>query len=165
MSPRERVGDLITGAVLIGLTLVGFWRLYGNQYVHEMDFGTDPGPGLFPRLLLWGLGLSGTWLIVRAAGQRRQGDRAEESFFEGGVRRLLLPLLMVASLAGYVLALPRLGFLPLTLAFGLAWVFLLTLEESARLTAGRLLRVALEASLLSGVIYFVFAKLVKVPLP
>jgi hypothetical protein len=154
----------VTGGLLLVLTVVGFWRLYGNQDVATLDFGNDPGPGLFPKLLLWALGLAGLWLIVQALARRRaRSGGAVGSVLEA--RRLLLPALMVATLAGYVLLLPRFGFLSLTCLFGLGWILLLDVEAESRLTWGRLLRFVTEAGVLSALIYLVFAKLVRVPLP
>jgi hypothetical protein len=154
----------VTGGFLLVLTVVGFWRLYGNQDVRGLDFGSDPGPGLFPTLLLWALGLAGLWLIVQARARQR-ARRGEAGGITWEARRLLLPGLMVTTLAGYVLILPRFGFLPLTCLFGLGWILLLDFEAESRLTWGRLLRFVVEAGVLSALIYLVFAKLVKVPLP
>jgi hypothetical protein len=163
MKTRGARGDLATGVVLLALTGVGFWRLYGNQDVTTLDFGNDPGPGLFPKVLLWALGLAGVWLLVQALAWWRGKTEVALPLWEG--RRLLLPALMVMTLVGYVLVLPRFGFLALTSLFGLVWVVLLSIEEGIRLTWGRLLRFLVEAGVLSALIYLVFAKLVRVPLP
>ncbi|HEX9898580.1 MAG TPA: tripartite tricarboxylate transporter TctB family protein [Candidatus Methylomirabilis sp.] len=164
MEVRGTRGDPVTGVVLLVLTVVGFWRLYGNQDVTTLDFGNDPGPGLFPKLLLWALGLAGLWLIVQALARwRARGGEAGASTWEA--RRLLLPGLMMTTLAGYVLILPRFGFLAVTCLFSFVWILLLSIEEGARLTWSRLLRFVAEAGVLSALIYLVFAKLVRVPLP
>lgn len=164
MDGREARGDLVTGLVLLVFSGIGFWQLHANPNVAGLDFGNDPGPSLFPTLLLWGLGLSGLWLAGRGLIRWRvpggRGGRAAP-----GSGRLVRPALLVLTLVGYVLALQRFGFLPATFVFSLIWVLILAWEEGGRPSGRRLLLRLLEAGALSGVVYYVFAKLVKVPLP
>lgn len=164
MPARRNWGDLITGLTVVALAIVGFWGMYADPAARTLDFGDDPGPGLFPTILLAALGVMGVWLALSSL-SRSAGGEGEEPRPGAGWRRLLLPAFMVVTLTGYVQVLPRLGFLTLSFAFALVWILLLGLEEGVRLTAGRLLRCAVEAGTLVGVIYVVFAKLVKVPLP
>lgn len=161
---RRDWGDLATGVIVVLMAGVGFWGMYADPGAGALDFGDDPGPGLFPTILLTGLGVMGLWLALHSLLRRRAGQ-ANGAGAAGDWRRLVLPTVMVVSLVGYVWGLPRLGFLPLSFAFALVWILLLSIEEGVRPSAGRLLRQVLEAGSLIGVIYVVFAKLVRIPLP
>jgi len=161
---RGARADLIVGVVFLAVTIVGYFGLYGSQDVASMDFGNDPGPGLFPYLLLSSLCLLSLWLIgwSLVRGPWRDTEVLRPS---GGWQRMLLPAVMVGTLVAYILILPRVGFLPLTFVFALVWILILSIEDDFRITPARLLLSALQAGGLSWVIYYVFGKLVKVPLP
>lgn len=163
---RRAFGDIAISLVLFGIMGAGFWSLTDNKDI-LLDFGNDPGPGLFPSLLLWALGLCGLALLAVAiwqlwrAGAEEEGSRSAT----GGWRIFLNPSLLVACLFIYVYAIGTVGFLPSTICFALLWVFNLGIQDEGVPGFRTVAVYSLEALAVSFVIYLIFAKIIKVPLP
>lgn len=168
-----RLADFVAAGLVLAVAAVGLAWLRGNETLIAYDFGADPGPALFPRLLLQALGLGGLVLLARAvwglAAVRRHGrariDRAARAAWRRAVREALWPAVFLLSLAAYLTALPRLGFVSATTAFALAWILVLTRRQDRRL-GPRAVAVAIVAALaISLLTTAVFEGFVQVPLP
>lgn len=164
---RAALANLLGGLVLLAIVAVGWHSLATNETLATYDFGTDPGPALMPRLLLWVLGLgavglvgTGAWQLghARGGGGGRRADRRL-------VDRLVLPGLFVLTLAVYLRALAPLGFRAATFLFCAAWTVALTWRFDGRLGRGPTAVALVSAGLITAGIYLVFKVFVKVPLP
>jgi hypothetical protein len=167
---RRALGDLFAGAVLVGLAAVGLVSLAGNPDLATYEFGADPGPGLFPRLLLWALlaggaalAASAAWSLARA--RLRLAQTPLRAPWIVAPRRFALPALFVTSLAVYILALRPLGFRAATAAFAAAWIFVLARQQEGRWSARWAALAVVGGVLTAAVTYTVFKGFVKVPLP
>ncbi len=167
---RRALGDLFAGAVLAGLAAVGLVSLAGNPDLAAYEFGADPGPGLFPRLLLWALLAGGAalaagaaWSLARARLHPAQTPPREPWVVAPG--RFALPALFVASLAAYIVALRPLGFRVATAAFAAAWIFVLARQQEGRWSARWAALAVAGGVLTAAAAYTVFKVFVKVPLP
>lgn len=157
--------DLLTGLVLVGVTLAGFWSLRTNETIATFDFGTDPGPALFPRLLLSALGVSSLAVLGAAGWRLRRAVEPRRSASARPRGRAWWVLSFVATLTAYVFAMPAVGFLPATLTFSVFWTVLLRYQDVKRFEARSILRSVLAAAALTGAIYLLFVTGVRVPLP
>jgi hypothetical protein len=138
--------DRLSGGVLFALGL-------GTAYAaSRLPFGTvhEPDAGFFPLLLAAALLALATLVILGSLTRR---DPAPPLALGGGLRRVGVA---VAALAGYVLALERVGYLVATLL-----VMLVLLQGLERIGWRRALAVALPAVVGS---YYLFVRL-GVPLP
>jgi hypothetical protein len=144
----------------------GWWSLAGSAPT-GYDFDADPGPALVPRLLLAALGAGGAVLaglglrgLRRAAGARQAST---PGLARGGPP--LLPALFVATLAGYLVILPALGYLAATLLFSAGWILALAGRERSR-AGPRAWALALGGGLaVTLTLYGIFRGFVRVPLP
>jgi hypothetical protein len=163
---REARGDLITSVILLGITATGFWSLNTNPDI-GIDFGADPGPGLIPNLLLWGLGLCGLGMFGGAVVQLlwARNRKAATPVVSEGWGVFLVPVGFTVTLVAYVEAMLSFGFLQATTGFSILWVMLIGYQDHRRFTFRSLVVYLLEALAISGVIYVIFAKLIQVPLP
>ena len=151
-----RLNDAVWGALLLlfsGVLLVhvqGFPRIPGQQV----------GPALFPGFLAVGLAVCGALLIVKGLATRRAwGERAEWIAFAGWTRsrkHVVAFALTVGVNVLYILAVDRLGFIPLGVIYlGLLfWVYGVPAKWI----------VPLAVAMTLG-IHYAFYKLLKVPLP
>ena len=159
-----------------GVTLGPFLVILGLlAIVFSLDFthmglggNSDPGPRAFPNALGFALLLGGFyvwgrwWLSHRSVGGRRQ--RIEqivsrpESPAEGVTldRGWLNLIVLVLALATYIALLPWLGFRPSTLLF--AFGMMVQLRT-------RWLVAAIMSFLMTGLIYSLFQRFFRVPLP
>jgi putative tricarboxylic transport membrane protein len=146
-----KINDAIFGvlfAVLGAVVLVhvqSFPKIPGQQY----------GPGLFPGVIAFGFLVCGILLIV--SGVRARG----EPWFAPGewirIPRLVLALLaVVGGVVFYILAAEPLGFLIVAPAMLLVWLRAFGVRWTTAIVA------ALATSL---AIWYVFYKLLRVPLP
>ena len=149
-----QVSDRITGGAL---TVLGVSAVIGGLQLPNIP-GQDVGPAVFPAVIGGGLALCGV-LVFAGVGSRYEADAlAELAAHEDtpapprGLWRLAIP---PALLLFYVLVVGRLGFVP-TAA-------IMVLTAALALGARRLaLPLAVVAPL---VVHFLFAKLLRVPLP
>jgi len=167
------LADFVAAVLVLAVAAVGLAWLRGNETLTAYDFGTDPGPALFPRLLLQALGLGGLVLLARAlwglAAIRRRGgvrtDRAAGAGWRRAAWGALWPAVFLLSLAAYLAALPRLGFVPATTAFALAWILVLTRRQDRRLGLRAVAAAIVAALAISLLTAAVFEGFVQVPLP
>lgn len=159
--------DLATGTVLLGVCAIGAWSLAGNSLLHNFDYGSDPGPGLVPALLLGVLALCALAMVAIAAVRlwTARDHAASEPAPPMNWKSLVLPACMTVSLLLYVRYVTDFGFLSSTIVFALLWCLLIGLQDNPKLTPGRLLLMAVEAVAIAGGIYLVFVKLIEVQLP
>jgi len=159
--------DIGIALVLLAVCAMGTWSLANSTVLYDFDFGSDPGPGLVPALLiailagcaLIMLGLSGSRLWrTKAAGD--PGERIASS-----AKSLILPALMTIALLLYAEMLEAIGFLETTIVFTALWCLLIGIQDDGKPTPRRLVLYAAEAIAITGGIYLVFAKLIHVPLP
>jgi hypothetical protein len=170
MTPAQRgLTDALSGVVLIIVAGVGLRALAATTAALEgFDIGTDPGPALMPRLLLWALGAGGLWLAGfggwRFAGARRQlgaGSTGQRS----DLTRYTVPVLFALSLVAYVRGLFVAGFAVVTFVFCFAWIVVLTRQIEGQFEWRRALASAGAALAITAVVYYVFHGFVRVPLP
>ncbi|MEP7327801.1 MAG: tripartite tricarboxylate transporter TctB family protein [Betaproteobacteria bacterium] len=147
-----KVNDAIFGAIFL---LVGVVVL-----VHVQSFpripGQQVGPGLFPGMIAAGMIVCGLMLIVGGIRRRATEPWAETAAWMRSGRHLLAFAAIVGGVAAYVLLANTIGFL--LLAPVLLWVWLTALQVPRKQTV----IVAVVATL---VIWYVFYKLLRVPLP
>lgn len=147
---------------MLAVAAVGGWSLFSNRFVIGEDYGSDPGPGLLPVLLLALLAVGALGLMavgaakLRAAKSRRPGATW---------RRLAVPTLLVATMLVYSQTMVPLGFLPTTLAFAVFWAIVIGIQEWGVPRARVAVLYVVEGAAITGGIYIVFAWLIKVPLP
>ena len=149
-----KVNDAIWGALLIllGATII----------VHVQHFPMIPGqkigPAMFPGLASAGLVLCGILLMVNGVNARK---RAGERWWQSGdwvssPRHLFAFVAFIGGVTVYVLFANAIGFLILAPLILAAWFLVL------RVRPRRAIVTALIASI---VIWYVFYKLLRVPLP
>jgi hypothetical protein len=166
---RRGLTDLISGLVLLVVAGVGLRALTAaTRALEGFDIGTDPGPALMPRLLLWVLGAGGVWLTVlggwRLVNSRRRRDVAPAAPLVD-LRRYAVPTVFALSLVIYVWGLFSAGFTAVTAAFCFAWIVVLTHQIEGRLGWQRTLTSAGAAIAITAAVYYVFKGFVRVPLP
>jgi hypothetical protein len=169
VKPSARV-DLTAGFAVVAIGALGLSDVLARPPVAHGMAG-DPGPAFLPSVLLWllvGLGvvimLAAVLRLYHGAPGASAGPVASPGdAWLARVAPTLLPVLMVVSVAAYVVTLPRLGFLPVTLAFLLLWGALVGLVESGG--TRRLWLVPIEAVLITGLLVLLFRIGLRVPLP
>ena len=159
--PSMHLSDRLTGAILIG---VGAVAAYAGSRLPPVP-GQQVGPNVFPMVVGIGLALCG--LMIMLGWGRRFEEEAEadlaahvdaelaksSTLGELDVLKVLLP---PALLIFYVFAVDTLGFLPTAALM----IFATALALKAPL------RLVLSLALLAPVVvHFLFAKLLRVPLP
>lgn len=148
-----RVNDAISGLVLLVLALgiVGYATTFPSMP------GQRFGPALFPTLIGTGLGIAGLVLIV--SGLMRVGTVG----WVDGEDWLRSPQLLtnaaaiLLALVVYILAAHRIGFIPIA--------FAITAGLMIKLSGGRVLSSLAMAALATFAVYYVFGRLLLVPLP
>lgn len=155
---------MISGGILLAVSIVGAASLLNNEGLRTGDFGRDPGPGLLPVILLVLLAAGSLVLTVMGAVRLRATA--------GGARRdatpwrvFVFPVAMLTALGLYVWAMAPLGFIEATLAFVVPWVILLGWQDDGMPSLGRLSIYAVQAVGIVAAVWLVFAGLIKVPLP
>lgn len=153
-----RGGFLVTkdlaGAVVF--SFLGFGYLFWSL---EYDAGTatTPGPGLFPRLV--GIAMAACGLLLAASSLYGRGRKEQAGFpaDEHSRSNLLSALLVVGSIASYLLVIQYVGFFLASalLVFCLAW-----LMGGRSWIANTLLSVVT-----TGLAYWLFWVMMRVPIP
>ncbi|MGQ7791345.1 tripartite tricarboxylate transporter TctB family protein [Faunimonas sp. B44] len=163
--PRPRRTGVAAGAVFVSIAVLAGYSLSSNPYLSLGASGSDPGPAFVPWIAVWILGLGGLCQIGWTFWQgRRAGGLASAGEFT--VARMWLPILLFASLLGYVVLMLRpLGFMLSSSIFAAAWVAVLHWRSGDRLRPIHIVQLPLEAALIVGAIYAVFRYAILVPLP
>lgn len=162
MESRTATGDLAAGVVLLAVASVGGWSLLGDPFLMDEDYGSDPGPGLLPILMLVLLAAGALGLMVSGAVRLRS---ATPSSWSGAWRRFAVPILLVATMVVYSQTFVPLGFLPTTLVFAVCWTIVFAIQEWGAPGARSIFLRVIEGLAITGGVYAVFAWLIKVPLP
>ena len=149
-----KANDAITGAIFLAIGIFAF--VYAGTFTALP--GIKYGPDLFPRLIATLMGLGGVILIVGSV--RSSGGIPLFTIAEWArrPRNHLILAAVVASIAFYIVASAWLGFLVS------GFLMLGGLLAVTRGTS-RLLSSAIIAAAVTIVIYLIFARLLRVPLP
>jgi len=143
--------DIIIGALLLAMALTAYISS-GAFAREELNFG----PQFFPRLLSCFMGPLSVILIVR--GIRIQWrNHSPSKPHNVGLKNKRLALITFITLVLYAAGIPILGYIPATLMF--ISVAIVMLGER------RPLRIAIWAICVTFALYFVFQRILNVPLP
>ena len=149
-----KANDAVTGGIFLVIAILAF--AYAGTFTSLP--GVKYGPDLFPRLIAILMGLGGIILIV---GSVRHSGRLP-LFTLAPLARLprnhAILASVVASILFYILASERLGFL-LSAFLMLGGLLAVTRGTS------RFLSSAVVAAVVSVLLYLIFARLLRVPLP
>lgn len=148
-----KINDAIFGAVLLLLGLV--------TLVHVQSFPNIPGqkygPGLYPGAAAAGLAVCGLLLIGQGLSQRRAGERwLQVADWVRSPRHALAFLAIVGGVVAMILWTDDLGFLLLAPIVLFVWLMALRVRPVLALV------IAITVSI---AIWYVFYKLLRVPLP
>lgn len=153
--------DLCTGLFFLAWAALGWYGLLGNATLLAAQRSwLAAGPALLPFVVLAVLTLGGFIILIKGGLALRRGWGA---FSMDGARHGYA-VALVLSLVALVATMQAVGFFLATLVFCCAW--LLTLSRRIARDGFRVILMAVSCSLLiAGLVYFIFAELVKVPLP
>lgn len=159
--------DIGVGTVLLGACAIGAVSLRNNRVLFDFDYGSDPGPGLVPALLIAVLALCSAGLIALSLFRLWRLRAADNTGAYTGpsFKLMVFPAGMTLALLAYAQTLVEFGFLETTIIFTAVWCLLIGVQDNGKPTAGHLALYAAEAIAITGGIYLVFAKLIQVPLP
>lgn len=158
--------EIVTGIVLLVIAAVGGWSVRINPQLVGTDYGPDPGPGMLPQIAVSLLALSALALIARAAIRlRRDGSGSRRVGVPSGWKRISVPALMVATLLIYAQAFPVIGFFEATVIFAAVWTIFLGVTGFAPTTGRAVALYVAEAAIITALVWLVFAKVIKIPLP
>ena len=147
-----KVNDAVFGFLLLVLGAAVLAVVQGYPKIP----GQAVGPALFPGLIAVGLCIGGLLLIVRGWKERHDGPWLAWDDWVRSPRHVLGLVVLLGSIAFYIAAADRLGFLVTSASIVLAVCLVLRVRP---LTA---FAVEIAASLL---VHFAFYKLLRVPLP
>lgn len=156
--------EILTGLFFALWCAVGWWSVSFDPELWAEDYGLDPGPGLMPKLVLMVLTAGSLTFLVRGLVGRRAVGARPVTLTARAVYPVLSPVLLAASILVYVAAIFQIGFLAASGAFSLIWMVVLGLKDERR--GGVFFWVQTGAGAIIGValIYFVFVRLIGVPL-
>ena len=149
-----KANDAITGGIFLAVAIFAF--VYAGTFAALP--GVKYGPDLFPRLIALLMGLGGVALIVGSLRQSGRLSLFTLADWAQKPRSHLILASVVASIVFYIVASERLGFL-------LSAFLMLGGLLAATRGASRLLSSAAIAAIVTIVIYLIFARLLRVPLP
>lgn len=139
----------------------------------------DLGATRIPQLVLVAMAVLGALVVLQAVVRMVRAGR-EPGLVPGtqpapvvspvqraaAIGRWSLQLLMVFSLASYLWAVRRLGFLAATFVFLLLWITVLRYQQPARVAAVQaLVKGSWQAAVLALAVWVTFRYFVRVPLP
>lgn len=149
-----KANDAVTGGIFLAVAILAF--------IHAGTFralpGVPYGPDLFPRLIAVMMGLGGIALI---AGALRPAGRKPLLIISDWARKPRTYAIIgsvIGSILFYLLATPRLGFL-------LTGFLLLTGLLSVTRGGSKIVSNAIIGAVVTTVIYLIFARMLRVPLP
>ena len=169
-APDLRPGTILNdphrdlGAAIFFATwsVIGWYAVAGDAYLWS-DFGADPGPSLMPAIVLSLLSVGSFAMLLSALVRLRRARprKTNRSLFS----RLLTPILFVGSLVAVVPLMQAVGFLAAGAVFSAGWMFVLHDSDRGRSVARRLLETAMATIIGLGLIFYVFVRVIHVPLP
>jgi len=161
-APARR--DLGLALLLLALTVVlALEHAGGGERLHR-DYGRDPGPALLPELLITVLGLGAGALMVAALIRLARADTGPLLPSPAVLAEMIFPAVCFAGLTLYIVLLPHVGFVAGTFVFAAAGCAVLALREGVPASAGRVTLWLAQASLVTGLVWYVFGVLLRVPL-
>jgi putative tricarboxylic transport membrane protein len=149
-----KVNDAITGAMFLALAIGVF--LYSGSFPAMR--GVAYGPDLFPRIIAAMMALGGVVLIFGGLRHARTSPLVELANWARNPRSYVRFIAVVGGMLFYILMSDRLGF-SLTAVVLLAGLLAVT-RGPARLGSSLVIAVVVTAAM-----YFVFARMLRVPLP
>lgn len=149
-----KANDAITGGIFLAVAIFAF--LYAGTFTPLP--GVKYGPDLFPRLVAVLMGLGGVILIVGALQPSGRQPLLSIAQWARTARSYLIIAAVLGSIVFYILMSDRLGFL-LT-----AFIMLSALLTATRGVSRTLSSLAISACVVV-VLYLIFARLLRVPLP
>ena len=164
---RPPCSALVLGLVLCGAGVIGLIQMSLDPFLADIDAGAaDPGPALFPRILLilliaGGLGqiAVATYHGIRAGGFSRSAEFSPA--------RLAVPFALLVSVYVYAKLLPHLGYLTATVVFALCWLAAIGWIDRSlpktRFAAGYV--ILIETVVICGALIAIFGYGIGVPLP
>ncbi|SME90110.1 Tripartite tricarboxylate transporter TctB family protein [Tistlia consotensis] len=173
--PSTPLRDLLVGLFFLAWAATGWLSVATNEQIFsDLYAGLDPGPALMPLLVLGAVTLGAVAILAsglvrllrgKAGPGTGGGSPAAE---EGGLRRHLVPLGLLATLAVYPTIMEAIGYLAATAFFVLGWILALTGWRglAGRGERGLALAVALvSTALIVGILYLGFVVVIHAPLP
>lgn len=158
MRKRQRLYDLLLGITIISVSVIGYY-LIPYQVPPKRVYGSIPfTPDLFPRIVLIIGVILGVLLLIPIVFQYfkpKESEELEEE--EGDAIRPDKVILVILLLLGYAFIMDILGYIATTFLF--MSLVMLVLENKRYI-------ILLSISVITtGVTYYVFNNLMKVPLP
>ncbi len=147
-----RFDDRITGLALWALSLfviVQAWQIPAVP-------GTTFGPDLFPMLIGIGLGITGTIISVKGWCHAGRGAFLDLSDWHGRTRGLVAAAWTIGGIAVAIAFFSEIGFPLFALGYALPMMFLM---------GARPLPAVIVALVTVGIAFFVFSRVMFVPLP
>jgi len=158
--------EAASGVFILLWGLVGVAGLLWRPAIWQDDYGLDPGPGLLPLIVIAGLLVGGVLLMIQGA---LHLARAPCGAVSTALRQEREPTVMatalLASVIAYVLALKGVGFIPATLVFAAVWITTVFLRDGATGFLRTFGIALVAAAVITASVYFVFQRLIGVPLP
>ena len=165
---QEAWGDLVTGLIMLAVVAVGSVYVAGNPELIGASYGSDPGPGLLPILLLVILGLLALTMVPMAFVRILRTGGWKGIPLPTGEEPLSFPwfpLVLVLFLLLYALLLVQFGFIATTLALTLVVLTAIGWQDQGRPNRWHMGLYALEAVALTLGVWVIFEKLINIPLP
>ena len=158
--PRNR---LAAGGFFALWAIAGWYSLLTNTQIMGETFGADPGPGLLPAIVL-SIVSAGSLILVGAGLYGLGNLRAPPIAWRRLSRQFVMPLLLAASLVGYIPLIHTIGFVAANTVFAAAWMLIIGAGEVRSDPRRALLHVALGTVIGVSLIYYVFIYWISVPL-
>jgi len=147
--------DCVGGGIFAGLGVI-IWICTWNFPVLMEAGGRHPGPSLFPRVLASLFILFGFMVILKGWRARRSETPPREDMVTGLKLNYFNPVLVISLIVAFILLAPKLGFL----ITGTAILVILMMKLQVIP-----LKSMIYSFVLTCFVYFMFAKLLRVPLP
>lgn len=162
---RDPRKDIAAGIFLAVWCVSGWWSVADNPALWTSDYGADPGPGLLPAIVLTILSMGSLCIIL---GGLRRAVREPEilgcwwRFSQW--RDLIIPAILVVTLLIYFPMIKMVGFIPASTFFTFGWMVSLGFKCCKGGVKVLLLQSIVGTLIGVGLIYFVFVRLIGVPL-
>lgn len=141
--------NLITSIIFLAMGAAIYWE--SSQFKQTMLKDKFSGPGFFPKLVAVLMIATALFLIINSLLEK---EESKEKIFDSSIK---LALIGMAIILVYIASLNSLGFIIATILLNYAFLFLFRVK-------GKLV-LLLQPALTSLIIYWIFAKLLFVPLP
>ena len=160
---RDPRNDIAAGIFLAAWGVVGWSVAAGTPALWSDEYGADPGPGLLPAIVLTILSM-GSLILFLGGIRRLLIERVPPGYWRGLWRHALIPTLLVATLLIYFPAIKIVGFIPASAVFAFGWMVTIGFKNYEGRAKALLLQAAAGTIIGVGLIYFVFVRLIGVPL-